>query len=134
MAPWISRRDFLPAGLRAEQVELDGTTIRIHARALDAAATCPRCGTISRHVQAGVVAGRPIFPHMGGRWNWSCWFAAFAVGPCAAPPGSLPNAFRPPLLGRICGVHHACRGWFGISALPSLGAPRRRLPDVCCCR
>ena len=52
MTSWFSRRDFLPAGLRFEHVELDGHTIRIHARALDAAATCPRCGTISRHVHS----------------------------------------------------------------------------------
>ncbi|MFV0514329.1 MAG: ISL3 family transposase [Jhaorihella sp.] len=52
MASWFSRRDFLPAGLKADQVELDGTTIRIHAHSSDAAAVCPRCGTISRHVHS----------------------------------------------------------------------------------
>ena len=35
MASWFSRRDFLPAGLKAEQVELDGNTIRVHVRSPD---------------------------------------------------------------------------------------------------
>lgn len=52
MASWFSRRDLLPAGLKADQVELDGNTIRVHARSSDAAATCPRCGTVSRHVHS----------------------------------------------------------------------------------
>lgn len=52
MASWFSRRDFLPAGLKADQVELDGNTIRVHAHSSDAAAACPRCGTISRHVHS----------------------------------------------------------------------------------
>lgn len=52
MASWFSRRDFLPAGLKAEQVELDGDTIRVHVRSLVAAAACPHCGTVSRHVHS----------------------------------------------------------------------------------
>lgn len=32
MASWFSRRDSLPAGLRANQIELSGNMIRIHAR------------------------------------------------------------------------------------------------------
>lgn len=52
MASWFSRRDFLPAGLKADQVELDGNTIRIHARSSDATAACPRCGAVSRHVHS----------------------------------------------------------------------------------
>ncbi|CAM3027066.1 zinc-finger of transposase IS204/IS1001/IS1096/IS1165 [Paracoccus aminovorans] len=52
MASWFSGRDFLPAGLTADQVELDGNTIRIHARSSEAAAGCPRCGSISDHVHS----------------------------------------------------------------------------------
>ncbi|MEH6788820.1 MAG: ISL3 family transposase [Paracoccus sp. (in: a-proteobacteria)] len=52
MASQFSRRDFLPAGLTADQVELEGNTIRVHARSSDAAGTCPRCGMVSRHVHS----------------------------------------------------------------------------------
>lgn len=52
MAPWLSRRDFLPAGLTADHIELDGDMIRVHARSLEAEATCPCCGGISRHVHS----------------------------------------------------------------------------------
>lgn len=52
MGAWFSRRDFLPAGLKADQVELDGNRIRVHARSLDASAACPRCGMVSRHVHS----------------------------------------------------------------------------------
>ncbi|WJS86452.1 transposase family protein [Paracoccus sp. TOH] len=52
MASWFSRRDFLPAGLTADQIELDGNTIRIHARSSEAAAGCPRYGSISGHVHS----------------------------------------------------------------------------------
>ena len=38
MASWVSRRDFLPAGLKAEQVELAGNTNRIHSRPTKTAA------------------------------------------------------------------------------------------------
>ncbi|WP_323811298.1 transposase family protein [Yoonia sp. 67-2] len=50
MASWFSRKDFLPAGLKAEQVELAGNTIRVQSRSAKAAAACPRCGTVSNHV------------------------------------------------------------------------------------
>uniref|UniRef100_UPI00389A297D transposase family protein n=1 Tax=Sedimentitalea xiamensis TaxID=3050037 RepID=UPI00389A297D len=52
MASQFSRRDFLPAGLKADQVELVGNTVRIHSRSAKAAAACPRCGTVSRHVHS----------------------------------------------------------------------------------
>lgn len=53
MPSWFSRMDFLPAGLKAEQVELAGNTIRVHSRSAKAAAACPRCGTVSNHVCSG---------------------------------------------------------------------------------
>nr|WP_245846917.1 transposase family protein [Paracoccus seriniphilus] len=49
---WFSRGDFRPAGLSAEQVELIGNTIRVHARSAKTAATCPRCDTVSRHIHS----------------------------------------------------------------------------------
>lgn len=52
MASWFSRRDFLPAGLSTDRIELDGDMIRIHARSLEAVATCPRCGGVSHHVHS----------------------------------------------------------------------------------
>lgn len=52
MASLFSRRGFLPAGLRAEQVELVGNTIRVHSRSAKTAAACPRCGTVSRNVHS----------------------------------------------------------------------------------
>ncbi len=52
MASQFSRRDFLPAGLKANQVELVGNTVRIHSRSAKATAACPRCGTASRHVHS----------------------------------------------------------------------------------
>lgn len=52
MASWFSRRGFLPAGLHAEQIELSGNMIRIHAHSADTAAACPHCGTVSRHVHS----------------------------------------------------------------------------------
>lgn len=52
MASWFLRRDFLPAGLRAEQVELAGNTIRVHCRSAKTVAACPCCGTVSRHVHS----------------------------------------------------------------------------------
>lgn len=52
MASLFSRRDFLPAGLKADQVEIVGDIIRIHSRSAKAAAACPRCGTVSRHVHS----------------------------------------------------------------------------------
>lgn len=52
MASQFSRRNFLPAGLKANQVELVGNTVRIHSRSAKATAACPRCGTASRHVHS----------------------------------------------------------------------------------
>ena len=52
MGSWFSRRDFLPVGLKAEQVELDGNRTRVHARSSDASAACPRCGTVSCHAHS----------------------------------------------------------------------------------
>ena len=52
MASWFSRRDFLPTGLTADQIELDGNTIRIYARSSAVAAACPHCGSISDHVHS----------------------------------------------------------------------------------
>lgn len=52
MTSWLSRRDFLPAGLKAEQVELVGNTIRVHSRSTKTAVACPQCGTISRHAHS----------------------------------------------------------------------------------
>ena len=52
MGPWFSRRDFLPAGLKADRIELDRNRIRVHARSLDPSAACPHCGTVSRHVHS----------------------------------------------------------------------------------
>lgn len=52
MMSQFSRRDFLPAGLKADQVELDGNKIRVHARSSIASGTCPRCGTVSHHVHS----------------------------------------------------------------------------------
>lgn len=52
MTSWFSHRDLLPRGLRADQVELDGDTIRVHARCSDAAASCPHCGTVSSHLHS----------------------------------------------------------------------------------
>jgi|GEM_PF-3396066 len=52
MALHFSRRDFLPAGLKADQIELVENTIRIHSHSAKTAAACPHCGTISRHVHS----------------------------------------------------------------------------------
>lgn len=52
MASWFSRKHFLPAGLKAEQVELAGNTILVHSRSAKAAAACPRCGTVSNNVHS----------------------------------------------------------------------------------
>ena len=52
MALQFSRRDFLPSGLKASQVELVGNTVRIHSRSAKATAACPRCGTAPRHVHS----------------------------------------------------------------------------------
>lgn len=52
MASLFSRRDFLPAGLKADQVEIVGDTIRIHSRSTKSAAACPRCNTVSRHIHS----------------------------------------------------------------------------------
>lgn len=52
MASHFSRRDCLSAGLKADQVELVGNTVRIHSRSAKATAACPRCGTASRHVHS----------------------------------------------------------------------------------
>ena len=50
MVSWFARRDFQPAGLKPDQVEPIGTTIRVHARFSTSAVACPRSGTISRQV------------------------------------------------------------------------------------
>ena len=52
MASQFSRRDFLPEGLKADQVGLVGNTVRIHSRSAKASAECPRCGTVSRHIHS----------------------------------------------------------------------------------
>ena len=52
MTSLFSRRDFLPAGLKADQVEIVGDTIRIHSRSTKSAAACPRCNTVSRHIHS----------------------------------------------------------------------------------
>ena len=65
MASQFSRRDFLPAGLNADQVELVGNTVRIHSRSAKAAAACPRCGTVSRHVHSSYRRRPPDLPAHG---------------------------------------------------------------------
>ena len=52
MASWIDRRGFLPEGLRAEQIELVGTTVLVHSASPAASAVCPRCGKVSHHVHS----------------------------------------------------------------------------------
>ena len=54
MASQFSRRDFLPAGLRADRVELVGNTVRIHTRAANA--------VCARHApnQSGLLLRRPL--------------------------------------------------------------------------
>ena len=52
MASLFSRRNFLPAGLKAVQVEIVGETILIHSRSTKPAAVCPHYGTVSRHVHS----------------------------------------------------------------------------------
>lgn len=52
MASQFSRRNFLPAGLKADHIEIVGDTIRIHSSSNEAEASCPRCGTTSRHVHS----------------------------------------------------------------------------------
>lgn len=52
MTSWFPRRGFLPSGLKADQVELDGNTIRVHAHSTDMSAACPQCGTVSRQIHS----------------------------------------------------------------------------------
>jgi transposase len=52
MASWIGRRAFLPAGLRAERIELVGNNILVHAASFTAAAACPLCGEVSGHIHS----------------------------------------------------------------------------------
>ncbi|MCA8879626.1 MAG: ISL3 family transposase [Rhodobacteraceae bacterium] len=52
MASWNSRQGLLPAGLNVDQIELIGETILIHAHSPETSATCPCCGTASRHVHS----------------------------------------------------------------------------------
>lgn len=65
MASQFTRRDFLPAGLKADQVEFVGNTILIHSRSSKAAAACPHCGTISRHVHSRYRRRPADFPAHG---------------------------------------------------------------------
>lgn len=67
MASSFSRRDFLPAGLEAEQVELVGNTIRVHSRSARPSAGCPHCGTISRHVHSRYLRRPADLPAHGRR-------------------------------------------------------------------
>ena len=52
MASWNDRGALLPGGLKAEQIELVGDMILVHSASSSAAAVCPRCGVVSRHVHS----------------------------------------------------------------------------------
>lgn len=52
MASWFSRQGFLPDGLKVDQVELTGNTIRIHTHSPEISAACPCCGMASTRVHS----------------------------------------------------------------------------------
>ncbi len=69
MASWFSRNDFLPAGLKAEQVELAGTqsgSTPGPPKPLRPVRAVAQFQTMST---ADIGAAQPIYPRMAGRWN-----------------------------------------------------------------
>ncbi|MBK1636506.1 hypothetical protein CKO19_12260 [Rhodovulum adriaticum] len=67
MGSWFSRRDFLPAGLKTDQIALDGNRIRVHARSLDASAAYAPC---SRFPIAACAPGGGARPAGGSARTW----------------------------------------------------------------
>ena len=65
MAPELRRRGFLPKDLGVERVELTGGRVLIHAFARCAAAACPCCGRLSRHVHSRYRRGLTDLPAHG---------------------------------------------------------------------
>lgn len=52
MTPWTDRRAFLPKGLKAERIQIDADGVLVYARATNRTATCPNCGSVSRHIHS----------------------------------------------------------------------------------
>ncbi len=95
MGSWFSRRDFLPAGLKADQVELDGNRIRVHARSLDASATCPRCGTVSRHAHSKYWRRPADLPAHGREVELVLLVRRFRCRAVSCPTKIFSERFRP---------------------------------------
>lgn len=95
MASWFSRKDFLLAGLKAERVELDGNTIRVHCRSAKSAAACPRCGTISRHVHSRYRRSPADLPAHGRKVELILLVRRFRCRALPCPTGIFAERFPP---------------------------------------
>lgn len=69
MASQFSRTDLLPAGLKAEQVELDGNTIRVHSVLPKPRLPVRAVARFRDTFIVGIGAALLIFPRTVGRWN-----------------------------------------------------------------
>ena len=95
MASQFSRRGFLPAGLKAEQVEIVGNTIRIHFRSTKSAAACPRCGTVSRHVHSRYQRRPADLPAHGRKVELVLLVRRFRCRAMRCPAGIFAERFPP---------------------------------------
>ncbi|QRD53792.1 ISL3 family transposase (plasmid) [Pseudosulfitobacter pseudonitzschiae] len=95
MGSLFSRRDFLPSGLKADQVELDGNRIRVHARSLDASAACPRYGTVSRHVHSKYWRRPADLPAHGREVELVLLVRRFRCGAVGCPTKIFSERFPP---------------------------------------
>lgn len=95
MASWFLKKDFLPAGLKAEQVELAGNIIRVHSRSANAAAACPRCGTVSNHVHSRYRRRPADLPAHGRKVELILLVRRFRCRAMHCPTGVFAERFPP---------------------------------------
>lgn len=97
MASWFARRDFLPAGLKADRIELVGDTIRIQSSAPETSAACPRCGALSRHVHSRYRRLLADLPAHGRAVELVLWVRRFRCRAARCPTRTFAERFSPAL-------------------------------------
>ena len=95
MASWFARRDFLPAGLKADRIELVGDRIRIQSSAAETSAACPRCGALSRHVHSRYRRLLADLPAHGRAVELVLWVRRFRCRAARCPTRTFAERFSP---------------------------------------
>jgi len=116
MALHFSRRDFLPAGLKADQIELVENTIRIRSHSAKTAAACPHCGTISRHVHSRYRRRPADLPAHGRAVELVLLVRRFRYRAMNCSAKIFAERFSPAVTRHMRGAPPVCEGWSGTLA------------------